>query len=145
MKAFHFSLERVLEWHAAQLLVEEAELRRIGAQAVALERAAVSLDEARTAAENGVRLLTPISGSDLKALAAYRLTAEKRRQMLLEKLIETQKQVVAQRGRLMEARRKHRLVEKLRERRLTEWTMESNREIEQNAADSYLAKFNREK
>jgi len=145
LKAFHFRLERILEWHAARLLVEEAELRRITAQAVELERAAMVLDQGRTEAENGVRLLAQINGSDLTALAAYRLSAEKRRQILREKLIETQKLVIGQRGKLMEARRKHRLVEKLRERRVTEWTMESNREIEQNASESHLARLSREK
>lgn len=39
------------------------------------------------------------------------------------------------------AQRKVRLLEKLRERRLTEHTYAVNRELEELAADTYLAKF----
>jgi flagellar export protein FliJ len=78
-------------------------------------------------------------------LDAYRVQTGRRKEALRQRLVEARKQVAAQRERLLEARRKHRLVEKLRERRVAEWVMESNREIEQNAAESHLARLSREK
>lgn len=145
MKAFRFSLDRVLEWRASQLLVEEAELRKLTEHAASLELTAASLEQSRVAAEEKVRNSTHLDGWDLKALGAYRRQIDKQRESLQARLKEALKKVVVQREKLLVARREHRLVEKLRERRLVEWTAESNREIEQNAADSYLAKFNREK
>jgi hypothetical protein len=145
LKAFHFSLERVLEWRASQLLIEEAELRRLSEQASALELSAASLEQSRLASEDKVRHASYVDGWDLKALEAYRRQTQKQREVLQARLKEALKLVVAQREKLLAARREHRLIEKLRERRLVEWTTESNKEIEQNAAESYLAKFNREK
>jgi hypothetical protein len=42
-----------------------------------------------------------------------------------------------------EARRRCRLLERLRERRRAEWKTENDRELEQVAAESYLARWGR--
>jgi len=145
LKAFQFSLDRVLEWYAARLLVEESQLRRFTVQLTDLERAAESLEQSRASAGDEIRQATFVDGRDLTALDAYRVQTGRRKEALRRRLVEARKQVAAQRERLLEARRKHRLVEKLRERRVAEWMMESNREIEQNAAESHLARLSREK
>jgi flagellar export protein FliJ len=145
LKAFQFSLDRVLEWYAAQLLVEESQLRRFTLQLTDLERAAESLEHSRATAGDEIRQSAFVEGRDLTALDAYRVQIGKQKEALRQRLVEARKQVAAQRERLLAARRKHRLVEKLRERRVAEWVMESNREIEQNAAESHLARLSREK
>jgi hypothetical protein len=43
----------------------------------------------------------------------------------------------------LEARRRCRLLERLRERRWTEWQLARDRELEELASDSYLAQWNR--
>jgi hypothetical protein len=44
---------------------------------------------------------------------------------------------------MLEARRRCRLLERLKEHRLTEWTAERDREVEEIAAESYLARWSR--
>jgi hypothetical protein len=44
---------------------------------------------------------------------------------------------------MLEARRRCRLLERLKERRLTEWTAGRDHELEEIAAESYLARWSR--
>jgi len=44
---------------------------------------------------------------------------------------------------VLEAQRRVRLLERLRERRFSEWEAELNRELEALAAESYLARWKR--
>jgi flagellar export protein FliJ len=141
LKAFHFTLERVLEWRAAQLLVEEARLRPLSELVAAIQLTITTLEQEEDKARHG----TYVDGWELKALEAYCGQTAKQKQALRARLVEAQKQLIAQREKLLVARREHRLIEKLRERRVTEWVAESNKEVEQNASESYLARFNREK
>ena len=45
---------------------------------------------------------------------------------------------------MLEARRRCRLLERLKERRLAEWTTARDRELDELASESYLAKWNRQ-
>ena len=44
---------------------------------------------------------------------------------------------------MLEARRRCSLLERLKERRLAEWTHERDRELDEIAAESYLARWSR--
>ena len=44
---------------------------------------------------------------------------------------------------MLEARRRCRLLERLKERRLAEWTAERDQELEEMAAETYLARWSR--
>jgi flagellar biosynthesis chaperone FliJ len=144
LKPFQFKLERVLEWQAAQLLIEEVELRRLRREVADLASAATALEASRLEAENKLRGETRLNGSDLRALEAYRLRLRKQEESLRARRVEAEKRVSAQMERLLTTQRKHRLLEKLRKRRHDEWLLESNREIERVAAETYLARFSRE-
>ena len=144
MKTFRFNLERVLEFQAARLLAEEVKLRSLNDEAANLQHASESLDQSRTVEEDKVRHATSLAGSDLHSLEAYRRQVERQKENLRQRFADVQKRLAVQREQLMIARRKHRLLEKLRERRLQEWTVESDREIEQIASESHLARLVRE-
>jgi hypothetical protein len=44
---------------------------------------------------------------------------------------------------MLEARRRFRLLERLKDRRMAEWKQAGDREIEEVAAESYLARWSR--
>jgi len=52
--------------------------------------------------------------------------------------------VLEQRQRLLKARTDHRVLEKLKERRWRQWVYLNDRELEETAAEVYLAKWPRE-
>ena len=143
MQAFRFPLGRALAWRRAQLELEENKLRQIVAarEEMALEK--VRLDLVKDRAEQAVRDAPAVEAGDLWALAAYRqrLIAEGRaleaRRQTCEQHLESQRQ------RVVEAQRGCRLLEKLLERRRAQWRQESDRELENLAAESYLAGWSR--
>jgi hypothetical protein len=143
LKAFQFNLERVLEWYAAQLSVEEAKLSQLNRELARLDASAAFLKESRIDAETTLRAQVCLAGSDLKILDAYLRHARKQEENLRAQRLDTGKRIAGQLERVLSAQRRRRLIGKLRERRHREWTTESNTEIEQLAADTYLAKFNR--
>jgi flagellar export protein FliJ len=93
----------------------------------------------REAAE--VRSATSISGSDLCALASFDRYLQRRRGVLDKQLAQLEQQIALQTATLREAERKVKLLEKLKQRRLVDWTSERDKELEAAAAESYLARF----
>ncbi len=143
MKTFQFSLERVLEWHAAQRSAEEAKLIQLRRDLVRLDTSAAFLKEGRIEAATTLHGQVCFAGSDLKTLDAYLQRTRKQEENLRVQRLDTEMRINGQLKRVISAQRKHRLLEKLRERRHREWVTELNTEVEQLAADTYLAKFNR--
>jgi len=94
-------------------------------------------------AEDAVRQAPQAEAGDLWALAAYRgrLIAELRD--LAGRRAVCERQLSEQRQKTLEAQRQCRLLEKLETRRRAEWQRQADREIEDLAAESYLALWNR--
>ncbi len=143
MQAFRFPLGRALAWRRTQLELEENKLRQIVAarEEMALEK--VRLELVKNRAEQTVRDAPAVEAGDLWALAAYRqrLIAEGR--ALEARRQACEQQLEAQRQRVVEAQRGCRLLEKLLERRRAQWRREADRELENLAAESYLAGWSR--
>lgn len=82
-----------------------------------------------------------VTGRDLASLSNYRQHVQRlskelsRAQQALDAHMHRQKAVV------IESERKVRLLEKLRDKRLTAWQSACDRELEELAADSYLARL----
>jgi hypothetical protein len=74
-------------------------------------------------------------------LGLYRLGAKKRELDLHGVRDHRQAEVEAQRLKLRAAERRLRLVEKLRERRVAEYTYAETRELEELASDAYFSKW----
>jgi len=67
----------------------------------------------------------------------------RQREAEIERDRERGRKVLAEReAAMMEARRRFRLLEKLKERRLAEWQKVQERELDQIASESFLAKWN---
>ncbi len=140
MKAFSFRLERVLEWRQAQLDVEQSALGRLAAEFARWEAVLASLGNARAKAE-GLVQSGPVTGTDLGALASYQEHIERQRKITLDRRRDCAARLEKQRARLLQARREHRLLEKLRQVRRAEWETAVDREFEALAAETYLAQW----
>jgi hypothetical protein len=143
MKAFHFPLERVLSLRRTQLELEDARFRQSAAALAAIDRARAELGAAAVAADLEVRSAASIAGADLAALDEFHRHVRSQEQMLAGRRAERARELAAQQAAMLEARRRYRLLERLRERRLAEWKTENDRELEQVAAESYLARWGR--
>ena len=77
---------------------------------------------------------------DLVALSGFRRRLKQQEKTLAAARIDQEKKAEVQRLVMLEARRRCRLLERLSERRLKEWEMARDREIEEQAAESYLAR-----
>jgi len=143
MKNFEFALDRALNWRRTQLAVAEARLREQLAALAAIDRARTELDAAGRRAEVETRDFQPLGGGDLGALENFSLRLRKHDRDLQAKRVACQKETAACQSALIEARRRCRLLERLKERRWAEWQAARDRELEDLAADSYLAQWAR--
>jgi flagellar export protein FliJ len=142
MKKFTFSLDRVREWREKQFAIEEARLESLIAQ-----RANVQLR--RTVLEKEVedtrRLVTQaptVAARELQALDSFLRYAVVERGRISAALAESERRIVDQRSKLLEARRRLELLMKLRDKKWTAWNSELAREIESQAGEAYLAQWN---
>jgi hypothetical protein len=138
---FHFPLQKVLDWRRTQLEIEEAKFRQASEAVAAVDRARAEVQATAAQAELEVRRWDGVAGRDLHALAGYRLHARAQDQALAAKRVECSRQAAAQQSVMLEARRRSRLLERLRERRLAEWKAAQTRELDALASESYIAQW----
>jgi flagellar protein FliJ len=143
MKSFRFPLQRVLEWRQAQLELEESNYRRQMEIVAGLERHVAELEASEVAAERLVRAWNPVNGAELEALGSFRKHVKAQEREMQVPCAEARKRLAAQQQLMLEARRRVRLLEKLKERRLAEWRAAADKELEETASESFLARWNR--
>jgi flagellar protein FliJ len=144
MKTFRFPLQRVLEWRALQQRVEEDKLAGLQQQMASLLQVREQLAAARNRSESHLFASGSVAGSDLQSWALYQARLAKQQELLRTRLAQCEKLILEQRQRLLKARTDHRVLEKLKERRLRQWVYLNDRELEDTAAEAYLAKWGRE-
>jgi flagellar biosynthesis chaperone FliJ len=145
MKPFRFRLEKVLAWRHTELELEQYRTKRLAVELEETERARAQLAVDRTAAEQAVLRAASIDGAALAAHDAYLARLERQERELERRRLEQERRLNEQHQRLMEARRRLRLLERLKTRRQEEWLAEWNRELENFAAESHLARWNTSK
>jgi hypothetical protein len=142
MSSFRFPLQKALEWRQTQLELEEQKFRQQTAGLADLDRVRAEWVKSGADAERQVRLWSPIASEELTALGTYRLYARTRAEEVAIAREQARQKLEAQRGAMLEARRGLRLLERLRERRLAEWKAGQEKELQELAGDSYLARWN---
>lgn len=140
MNAFQFPLQKVLDWRRTQLELEEARFKQQLAAMAALDRERAGWEAAAIKAEIQVRDWNPLAGGDLAALGSFRVNVRDREKEIDVRRAACRKSLDEQQIAMLEARRRCRLLERLRERRLREWQSAGDRELEQMAAESFLAR-----
>jgi hypothetical protein len=143
MTTFRFNLQRVLQWRLTQLELEEVKFRQQAATVAELERARGEWQAAGMRAEAEVRGWKPVVGRDLSALGGFRLHVEMQEREISGRLAARRMEMEAQERAMLEARRRCRLLEKLKERRQAEWQAASDHELEELASESFLAGWTR--
>ncbi len=140
MKRFEFRLERVLEWRHGQLDIELAGLGRLTAEAQAIDRRRGEIEAERASAEKSLMSSATVEAQQLTALDAFRAWVRQESGRLASQRAEWEHKIAEQRRKVLEARRRFRLLERLKERRRAEWDAEFNRELENLAGELYLAR-----
>lgn len=143
MTQFRFRLERVVAWRQTQLELAEQRFERQTAAAAELDRARAGLDAAGVRAETAVRQWDAVTGSDLAALDGFRRDLRRRQKDLDARRTAARREMDEGRAAMLEARRRCRLLERLKERRQAEWNAEADRETEQLAAEAFSARRGR--
>lgn len=144
MTTFRFRLDKVLAWRRMQLELAEIEFRREAGILAELDRVSAELEANGIRTESEVREWSSLSGCDLLALNGFRLYVGRRAKELAAQRTEQARKLAEREQVMLEARRRCRLLERLRERRLAEWQSASGKELEQVASESYLARFARQ-
>jgi hypothetical protein len=143
MKRFHFPLERVRRWRLEQLNVEELKLQKVRGDRELLAEAKQQVRDGLAKSRNDVLGQPSVLGLELENLDSYGIHV---REMVsgFEKLEqEAETKVVAQRNRVLEARRQFELLDGLRVKALTKWHAEADREQETLAGELFLSKSTR--
>jgi flagellar export protein FliJ len=143
MNAFRFPLQKVLDWRRTQLELEEVRFRQQSAAMADLDRTRAQLSAAGSTAERQVRVWNPVAGGELAALGSFRLHMRLKETQLAVPMAECRKELGRRESVMLEARRRLRLLERLRERRLAEWCEERDKELDALASEAYLAKWKR--
>jgi hypothetical protein len=88
-----------------------------------------------------VRQWRAVDGRDLEALEEHRAHVRSETARLVAHRAECARAAAAQEAAMLEARRRLKLLERLKERRLAEWKAASDRELEEIASESHLARW----
>jgi hypothetical protein len=143
MKRFDFPLERVRRWRREQAGLEELKLQQFRAELVNLQAAQRQIEADRVESEQLVLTQRYIDPLQLVSLDSYRqYTAGKVRHLESRKQ-QWEAKVADQLGKVIEARRKFELLERLRQAALDEWQAAVDKEQEDLAAELFLAKASR--
>jgi flagellar export protein FliJ len=141
MKQFEFRLSRVLDFRREQANVERARLQNFLAQVQKIndeiESLAIQVSDARDQIGQSVSVL----GEDLSVFSDFERHTRDRIASLDQVRQQAQLQVTTQQSVVLEAERKVKLLLKLRQRKLSEWTFEEQKELETLAAESYLSRL----
>ncbi|HXE15111.1 MAG TPA: hypothetical protein VN633_23505 [Bryobacteraceae bacterium] len=142
MKAFEFRLQRVADYRQQQLDVEKSRLQNLSGQMQRLEDERESLERQRKDAEHNVTGRgESLTGEDVMALAGFHEYVARRTKEIQQQKIELAAKIDKQRTMVVEAERSVKLLDRLKDRKLQEWKAASDRELEELAADSHLARL----
>lgn len=143
MKRFEFSLGRVLDLRRQQASVEQARLQALLGtvnQLIALKRSLITqLDGERTSLKESAS-----TGEDLRVFVEYDRHIRARCNRIDRDVQLVQRQVQEQQIKTRNADRQVKLLENLKDKKLTEWTRLHDKELEELAADSYMARMSAE-
>jgi hypothetical protein len=143
VNAFRFPLEKALEWRRKQLELEEVRYRQQASAIALLDRQRAETEAAGIRAELEMRQRASVEGHELAALDHFRLRVKTDEARIGQQRVEAARILVERQTSMMEARRRAKLLEHLRERRLEEWEGQRAQELEELASESFLAQWNR--
>lgn len=145
MAKFQFSLEKVLRWRSVELTSEEAKLKALVQEQLHLQAQLAQVSAERSKLISSLGAMPDLRGDDLRTLTACGLRMRRTAENLAQQLLRCGRDLAKQRRTYSEAKRRVRLLEELKERRLQEWKYEEAAVLETLASESFLANWNRER
>jgi hypothetical protein len=143
MRSFRFSLEKILSWRRTELQSEEARLAALFAERTRLDAARTEIHAASERAGNRMLEAEAVDGIELESLDGYRRRMDRELIALDRRRAQSGEEILGQRARVVEAHRRVRLLEKLKDRRLGEWRLAWQRETDSLASEAFLARWRR--
>ncbi len=144
MKSFRFSLESVLKWRTIQLEQHEEAMRRLNARLAQIVSETDELRGLRLAATREVIRGDVLSPRALRAAAAHRARVDRGLNALKQQQQRVQGDIERERTALLDAQRGVRVLERLRDRQLSDYVQAADREVELLAAESSISRWQRE-
>ncbi|MDQ6664837.1 MAG: hypothetical protein M3Z23_10625 [Acidobacteriota bacterium] len=141
MKSFAFPLEKALRWRRSQQNLEQIRAQTIAGKIAELAHRREDLRNERSLAEGHILEAKTVDGAELAALGALHFRAAKQDAVLIGQTATHERELSGQREKLVEAQRKVKLLEILRERRLAQWSALAAREQEQFAGEAFLGRW----
>jgi flagellar export protein FliJ len=145
MARFQFSLDKVLRWRTVELTGEEAKLKALVQGQLHLQSLLAEVSAERSKLISSLGTMPDLRGSDLRTLTACGLRLRRNAENLAQQLLKCGRELAKQRKKYSEAKRRVRLLEELRDRRLQEWKSEEAAQLEELASESFLANWNRDR
>ena len=143
MTAFRFRLERVLDLRRTQFQIAESECQRAAAKLRGIQVQQAVLAARKSETRKTFARLPEVAGRELLPLPVWYKWTDAERGRLAQMEHTAAQELEKKRQALIEAQKKVRLLEKLYERRWTEWQAEFDREIEEIAEDSTSSRYAR--
>jgi flagellar export protein FliJ len=147
VKKFHFPLDRLLELRKIQQDAEQVKLDQLLHSLQGLDARREQLRGARQSAEKGVRqevgAQPAVHIPTVEVLGPFRRRIARAVRQLDAERAQLLTRVAQQRKSLLEARQRREVLEKFREKGMSEWRREAAREQESLAAEIFLAKWSR--
>jgi flagellar export protein FliJ len=145
MARFEFSLEKVLRWRSVELAAEEAKLKQLVQEQLHLQTVLAEVSSERSKLISSLGSIPNLSGDDLRTLTACGLRLRRHAETLAQQLLRCGRDLGAQRRKYGEAKRRVRLLEELKSRRMQEWKYKEAAQLEELASESFLANWNRDR
>jgi flagellar export protein FliJ len=145
MARFQFSLEKVLRWRGVELTGEEAKLKALVQEQLHLQTQLAAVSAERSKLISSLGGMPDLRGDDLRTLTACGLRLRRNAENLAQQLLRCGRELARQRKIYSEAKRRVRLLEELKKRRIEEWKYEEAAQLEELASESFLANWNRER
>ena len=145
MKRFDFPLETVRRWRLERAGIEELKLRQILAEKQRLAAAKRQIQGEMAHTVQQVLGQKSMQSLELESLDSFRLYVRGQLRDIENQERQCEARIVDQRSKVLEARRQFELLERLRQKALTEWRAAGNKEQEEMAAELFLAKSIRER
>jgi hypothetical protein len=142
MKQFDFRLGKALDWRAMQARLAESGLEKLQTELRALEEAKARLLAERDRAGRALIASGSATGVELAFLESFKQAAAAELARLEKRRIECRNQLEAQLQVVRERRRDTRVLEQLKDKKLAQWRLDLQRELDEQASETHLTRWN---
>ena len=141
MRRFKFTLQAALELRGRAVEAAENALRIVQVELNANQREQQELVDSVREAELAVSA-GPVVAEDFVALDKYREAAQRRRWRLAQEAVGIAKRLAERQAALQLAERDRKLLMRLKEKAMSHWQFEFDKEQQQLAEESFLSRWN---